>query len=286
MADRGFVLVTGASRGLGRSLVLHLAERGFSVFAGVRRTSDGDGLLRSASGDIRPVLLDVTKAEDLSAAESVVRRATGGRLTGLVNNAGTYLLGPFEQTPVGDVERLFRVNVLGVVTVTQRFLPLLREVPGRIVNISSVNGKLSIPFTSFYSASKFGVEALSDALRVELSPWNIHVSVVEPGAARTDIRAQAVASWADRRAAMEPAELDLYAPAFASLRDLIANIDQGAADHQYVLEAVEHALTADSPNTRYPAGPDMPQLMAMAALDDRDRDAALAKLIARDNRTA
>lgn len=278
MGDRGFVLVTGASRGLGRSLVFKLAECGFSVFAGVRRFADGDDLQHSASGDIRPLLLDVTKAEDLAVAETVVRRATAGsRFIGLVNNAATYLLGPFEQTPTTDVERLFQVNVFGLVAVTQHFLPLLRQAPGRIINISSLNGKLSVPFTSFYSASKFAVEALSDALRVELSPWNIHVSVVEPGVTRTDIRARGIKGWADSRGSLGPADLDLYAVPYAHLRDLIASADQSAAAHQHVLEAVEHALTADSPKTRYLAGPDMPHWMAMAALEDRERDAAFSR---------
>ena len=281
MSDRRFVLVTGASRGLGRSLALNLARCGFSVFAGVRRAADGDDLLQSASGELRPLLLDVTSVEDIAAAEAEVRRVTAGSgLTGLVNNAAIFLLGPFEQTPVADVETLFRVNVLGLVAVTQRFLPLLRHVRGRIVNVSSINGKMSIPFTSFYSASKFAVEALSDALRAELLPWGIEVSVVEPGVTRTDIRARGALGLAECQASLGPAERDLYAATYASLQDLIPQIDQGAADHEHVLEAVQHALTAESPHTRYLVGPDTPHWMEMATLPDRDRDVAFAKMFA------
>lgn len=279
MADRGFVLVTGASRGLGRSVALELARCGFSVFAGIRRPADGEDLLRAASGEVRPLLLDVTNAEHIAAAEVEVRRATAGKgLTGLVNNAAISLLGPFEQTPLADIEALFRVNVMGVVAVTQWFLPLLRQARGRIVNVSSANGKLSFPFCSFYSASKFALEALSDALRTELQPWAIEVSVVEPGVTRTDIRSRGALSWAERHGALGPDERALYEEIYLKLRDLTPQIDEGAADHHHVVEAVHHALTAASPQTRYLAGPDTPQWMEMAALPDRERDAAFAKM--------
>lgn len=279
MADRGFVLVTGASRGLGRSMALELARDGFSVFAGVRRSVDGEDLLRAASGEVRPLLLDVTSVEHIAAAEAEVRRATAGRgLAGLVNNAAVFLLGPFEQTPLAEIEALFRVNVMGVVAVTQRFLPLLRQARGRIVNISSANGKLSFPFVSFYSASKFALEALSDALRVELQPWNIEVSVVEPGVTRTDIRSRGALRWAECHDSLGPDERILYEKSYLNLQNLTPQIDEGAADHHFVVEAVHHALTADSPKTRYLAGPDTSQWMEMAALPDRERDAAFAKM--------
>lgn len=279
MADRGFVLITGASRGLGRSVALDLAEQGFSVFAGVRRPADGEDLLRAASGDVWPLLLDVTSTESIAAAEAEVRRATaGGRLSGLVNNAAIFLLGPFEQTPLAAVDALFRVNVMGVVAVTQRFLPLLRQARGRIVNISSVNGKLSFPFSSFYSASKFALEALSDALRAELQSWDISVSVIEPGITRTDIRSQGVLDWTECRGSLGSDERALYERTYMSLRDLIPQVDSGAADHDHVLEAVYDALTAESPQTRYLAGPDTSQWMEMAALSDHERDAAFARM--------
>ncbi len=279
MADRGFVLVTGASRGLGRSVALELARQGFSVFAGIRRPADGEDLLRAASGDVWPLLLDVTSAGSIEAAEAEVRRATAERgLSGLVNNAAVFLFGPFEQTPLEAVDALFRVNVMGVVAVTQRFLPQLRQARGRIVNISSVNGKLSFPFSSFYSASKFALEALSDALRAELQPWDINVSVIEPGITRTDIRSQGVLHWTECRGSLGPDERALYERTYMSLRDLVPQVDSGAAGHRHVVEAVHHALTAESPQTRYLAGPDTPQWMEMAALPDRERDAAFTRM--------
>ena len=276
-----FVVVTGASRGLGRSVALELARRGFSVFAGVRRPEDGSDLADAASGVVRPILLDVTSGESIAAAAAEVQRATSGNgLVGLVNNAAVFLLGPFEQTPVDAIDDLFRVNVLGVISTTQRFLPLLRQARGRIVNISSVNGRLSFPFTSFYSASKFALEALSDSLRVELQPWGISVSVIEPGATRTDIRSRGVLQWAECRASLAPQEHALYEAPYAKLRQLVAQVDPTAADHDHVVQAVHDALTAETPHTRYLAGPDAAEFMQMAALPDLERDAALARIFA------
>ncbi len=280
MGEHGTVLVTGASRGLGRSVALALASQGFAVFAGVRQLMDGDALVQAAAAaDLRPLMLDVTNPESIAAAEREVRRATADAgLTGLINNAARFLLGPFEQTPLASIEELFRVNVLGVIAVTQHFLPLLRQGRGRIVNISSVNGKLSFPFCSFYSASKFALEALSDALRAEVQPWGIDVSVVEPGTTQTDIRALGAAAWSEYHESLAPNERVLYEGPYTRLQNLISQVDSDAADHHYVVEAVRDALTAQSPATRYLAGPDTPQWIEMASLPDRDRDAAFAQM--------
>jgi len=281
MAARGFVLVTGASRGIGRTVAADLARRGFSVFAGVRQREDGARLLEAGAGAIEPLLLDVTRPEAIARAETEVRRRTAGRgLAGLVNNAAMFLLGPFEQTSLEAVDLLFRVNVLGIVAVTQRFLPLLRQGRGRLVNVSSVNGRLSFPFASFYSASKFAIEALSDALRVELEPWNIDVSVVEPGFTRTEIRSQGLRAWTDSRAHLDSAGAELYEQMYRSLGDLLPQVDTSAVGHDYVVSAVYDALTAATPQTRYLAGPDAEQWVTMATLADRERDAAFAKMFA------
>ncbi len=209
-------------------------------------------------------------------ARTEVERLTAGHgLAGLVNNAGIASFGPLEQTPRDVVDRVLRVNVSGVIATIQCFLPLLRQATGRIVNISSINGRLSFPFTSIYSASKFALEALSDSLRVELAPWGIRVAVVEPGATRTDIRDLAVRAWADSRASLAPDQRALYETPFAKLSQLIAHLDSTAADHAAVVEAVYDGLTSDVPRARYLAGEDTVQLMQLAALPDAERDAAL-----------
>ena len=267
------VLVTGASRGLGRTMALDLAGRGYTVYAGVRRHEDGSALVAAGGDNVRPLILDVTSPHSIEGALAEVRRQQdGGNLSGLVNNAAVFLLGPLEQTPLEAVEHLLRVNVTGVVAVTQAFLPLLRGAKGRIVNVSSVNGRLSFPFCSFYSASKFAIEAISDALRVELSPWGIEVSVVEPGVTRTDIRAEGARAWAESHGRLAPEKQEFYAAPFATFQAVLPQFDSGAADHHYVAEAVYRALTEHPPATRYLAGPDTEQWLRMASLPDRERD--------------
>ena len=274
-----FVLVTGSSRGLGRSMALDLARRGFSVLAGVRRQEDGADLVAAATGRLEPVELDVTSNASLSIARTEVERLTAGHdLAGLVNNAGIAAFGPLEQTPIDVIDRVLQVNVSGVIATIQHFLPLLRQASGRIVNISSINGRLSFPFASIYNASKFALEALSDSLRVELAPWGIRVAVVEPGATRTDIRDLSVRAWADSRATLPPDQRALYAIPFAKLTQLIAQLDATAESHDAVVEAVFDALSSDVPRARYLAGEDTVQWMELAALPDAERDAAFLSM--------
>jgi NAD(P)-dependent dehydrogenase (short-subunit alcohol dehydrogenase family) len=256
-------------------MALALAQRGFSVLAGVRRRQDGDDLLVAAGGELTPVIFDVASDESLAMARTEVERLTGGHgLAGLVNNAGLASFGPLEQTPIDVIDRILRVNVSGVIATIQCFLPLVRQARGRIVNISSINGRLSFPFAAIYSASKFALEALSDSLRVELAPWGIRVAVVEPGATRTDIRDLAVRAWADGRASLAPDKRALYETPFAKLTQLVAQLDSTAADHAAVVEAVYDGLTSDVPRARYLAGEDTVQLRQLAALPDTERDAA------------
>lgn len=193
-------------------------------------------------------------------------------MAGLVNNAGIASFVPLEQQPMDDFERTFRVNVIGVQALTQALLPQLRRARGRIVNISSGNGKLSFPFSGAYSASKFALEALSDALRVELAPWGIQVSVVEPGAMATDIRVKGIEAWAAAREALSAEDRMLYASQFERIRSTILGLEAGVGPVDEVSEAVLLALTAVEPKTRYPVGPNMDQLDTLATLPDRARD--------------
>ncbi len=180
--SRGAVLITGASSGIGRATALALDAHGFRVFAGVRKPSDVDVLHQVASARLTPLVLEVTNAASIAAAAEQIAQAVGDAgLIGLVNNAGVTVAGPLEYLALVDVRRQFEINVVGPLALIQACLPLIRQAHGRIVNISSVGGKLAMPFNGAYSATKFGVEALSDALRRELAPWGIHVCIVEPG---------------------------------------------------------------------------------------------------------
>ena len=153
----------------------------------MRKSSDGDALKNASSGKLIPVILDVTESESITKAVKTISEETNGELYGLMNNAGIPGGGPVELTPISVIRNVLEVNVISVFAVTQAFLPLLRKSKGRIVNTGSVFGLIALPGTSVYSASKFAVEAISESLRVELRPFGISVSVIEPGAIATEI---------------------------------------------------------------------------------------------------
>ena len=187
-SDAAPVVITGTSTGIGAASALLLAEKGFRVFAGVRNDADGDALVARSSGELTPIPIDITDEASISAAVDAVEGAVGERgLFGLVNNAGIVKPGPLELQPMADFRRQLEVNLIGQVAVTQAFLPLIRRGKGRIVNVGSIGGRVVLPLHGAYSASKFGMEAVSDALRLELRQWRIPVSHIDPGATETAI---------------------------------------------------------------------------------------------------
>jgi NAD(P)-dependent dehydrogenase (short-subunit alcohol dehydrogenase family) len=185
------VVVTGCSTGFGRAAALHLARRGWRVFAAVRREADGESLLAEAEKQdardrISIVLCDITRADDVARLAATVRAAAPA-LRGLVNNAGTAFPGPLEILPLDDLRAQLELNVIAQLAVTQALLPLLKAGRGVIVNVSSIGGRVAFPITGAYCMSKFALEAMSDALRVELAPFGVKVVVVEPGGSPTAI---------------------------------------------------------------------------------------------------
>ncbi|HEV2664213.1 MAG TPA: SDR family oxidoreductase, partial [Blastocatellia bacterium] len=239
-------LVTGASSGIGRATALLLDRHGFQVFAGVRRIEHGEALRQQASERLTPILLDVTDPHSIEAADRSVRDALGGRaLAGLVNNAGIDIAGPLETASIANARLQFEVNVIGLLAVTQRFLPLLRQSKGRIVNIGSVLGRLAIPFMGAYSASKFALEGLTDALRIELRPWGIHVSLIEPGPVATPLwsKTHLMAGMNEERGAAGK----LYATANAAAQAAFTQFGQSGISPDKVAAKVFEALTARNP---------------------------------------
>jgi NAD(P)-dependent dehydrogenase (short-subunit alcohol dehydrogenase family) len=183
--DRGGVVVTGASTGIGAAIARRLAAAGYYVFGTVRRPEDAAALDRDGC---RTVLLDVTDAGSIAAARQTIERELDARpLRALVNNAGIAIGGPLEHLPPAELRQVLEVNVIGVVAVTQAFLPALRRSGGRVINVSSVSGRLALPFGGPYAASKFALEAISDCLRRELIPSGIRVIVIQPGSVATPI---------------------------------------------------------------------------------------------------
>jgi NAD(P)-dependent dehydrogenase (short-subunit alcohol dehydrogenase family) len=273
------VVITGASTGIGAACAVHLDKLGLRVFAGVRRQVDAEALKSKASSRLVAIALDVADSLSVSTAASAVAGAVGDAgLDGLLNNAGVVVTGPVEFLPLPELRRQLEINVVGQVAVTQAFLPLIRAARGRIVNMGSIAGRLATPFSSAYGASKFALEALTDALRLELAPWGISVSIIEPGAVATPIWEKGMKNGAAMLAAAPPEALVLYAEALEAFKRTSEHTAKNATDPMDVARAVEHALTAAKPKTRYVVGRRARIGAAMALLvPDRMRDTMVAK---------
>jgi NAD(P)-dependent dehydrogenase (short-subunit alcohol dehydrogenase family) len=268
------VVITGASTGIGRACALRLVERGVRVFAGVRSESDAAALEKGGSGRLTAVRIDVTAPDSIAAARRTVGDAVGPNgLDGLVNNAGIYLGGPLEFTSLDELRAELEVNLLGPIALTQALLPLLRSARGRIVNVSSISGRIALPFVGPYAASKFALEAISDAWRVELRPWGIRVALVEPGEIDTPMRDKVVATLRRIRADYPPEAHELYGPVFG----LAERQQRRGAPPERVADAVEHALLGRRPRRRYLVGADARLLSALRRLPLGLRDRLIAR---------
>jgi NAD(P)-dependent dehydrogenase (short-subunit alcohol dehydrogenase family) len=243
------VVITGVSTGIGYASAAELCRRGWRVFGSVRKDTDAERLGRDFGATFMPLRFDVTDAEAVHKAAAQVKSATGeDGLCGLVNNAGVSNPGPLSALPPEIIRQHLEVNVLGVVHAVQAFLPLLRRAkgaswpPGRIVNISSVSGRLAYPFMGAYAASKHALEALSDSLRRELLIYGVDVIVIQPGAIDTPI-------W-DKAAHIRTTFKDTdWGPVLHGI-DLLATRRQAlpvSAVTRRVIEALEHPR----PKARY-----------------------------------
>jgi NAD(P)-dependent dehydrogenase (short-subunit alcohol dehydrogenase family) len=269
------VLVTGAGRGIGRAAVLELAAAGWDVFAGVRTAEAGEALAAEAGGRVTPVTLDVTSAEDIAALDGLLPRELGG----LVNNAGIVVGGPVETLAVDELRRQFEVNVVAQVAVTQALLPRLRASGGRVVLVSSVSGRVATPYTGAYNASKHALEAIGDALRIELRPWGIPVALIEPGAIDTALWRDALETSDATLAAMSPEHRTLYGRQIEGLRKTIRRTQKQTSAPEQVAAAILEALTASRPRARYVVGTDARlQLALRGVLPTRAFDAVIARL--------
>jgi NAD(P)-dependent dehydrogenase (short-subunit alcohol dehydrogenase family) len=277
------VVITGASTGIGAACALHLDRLGFLVFAGVRKEQDGSLLQQQGAGAHRlvPILLDVTDGESIrKAQEFVAEKVEQAGLFGLINNAGIAVAGPLEAVPVHDFRRQLEVNVIGQVAVTQAFLPLLRQARGRIVNMGSIAGRSAMPLMAPYSASKFALEAITDALRLEVQQWGIRVSIVEPGAIATPIWDKSGKTAVELEAATPQEVRALYSAVVTGVRQVVARAAERAIAPDAVAKAVEHALTAPRPRTRYLVGADAKlRALMIKLLPDRMSDWLLTRAL-------
>ncbi len=181
------ILISGSSTGIGKACALHLDKLGFKVYAGVRKQNDYDNLKEVASDKLIPITLDVTDTESIQTAANIIEKDNDGELYGLINNAGIGISGVVEVTPIDEARKLMEVNVIGLLTVTQTMLPLLRKSKGRIINIGSTSSFIALPGASAYTASKFAVRAITDSLRLELKHLGIFTIMVAPGAVESEI---------------------------------------------------------------------------------------------------
>jgi NAD(P)-dependent dehydrogenase (short-subunit alcohol dehydrogenase family) len=244
------VLVTGAGRGIGRSIAEHLASRSWDVIAGVRTQQDADAVTAANPQRISAVILDVT--DDVQVAQ--LEAALPDRLDAVVNNAGIVVAGPMETVTTEDWRKQLDVNVIGQLAVTRAVLPRLRSSRGRVLFISSVNGQLAFPLIGAYCASKFALEAAAESLRMELRPWGISVVVVEPAQTATDMWDTAPAMVEATEAALTPQYRELYARHVAGFKKRIPLSQKLAVAPGKVSVVVEHALVARRPRLRYVVG--------------------------------
>jgi NAD(P)-dependent dehydrogenase (short-subunit alcohol dehydrogenase family) len=277
--QRGPVVVTGASSGIGEACARRLAGLGFQVFAGVRKPEDGERLAHEIAG-VTPLRIDVTDADSIAAAAQSVSEQTQGRLAGLVNNAGVAVPAPIEHQPIDDFRRQIEVNLIGQVAVTQAFLPQLRAARGRVVNVSSIGGKVAVPLLGAYAASKFALEGFSDTLRRELRPWGIEVSVIEPGTIATPIWDKGIASGDELQQTMGADAHRDYGPLIATVRTASEEGAKTGLPPDAVAKDVAHALTARKPKTRYLVGREAKsRAIAARYLPDRFIDRAIARVM-------
>jgi NAD(P)-dependent dehydrogenase (short-subunit alcohol dehydrogenase family) len=275
------VLLTGSSTGIGRATALRLDREGWRVFAGVRREEDAESLRSEASDRLVPVALDVTDPTQIAAAVGRIEEAVGeAGLNGLVNNAGIAILGPLETIPLDDFRRQIEVNLTAQVAVTQAMLPLIRRGHGRIVFISSIGGRMALPFGGPYHAAKFGVEAVADCLRQELRPWKIAVSVIEPGSIDTPIWERGE-RFADEVSTRTPAiQGELYGKTIERFRKAVRRTAERGIPPEKVAVAIHHALSASRPRIRYLVGADARgQALIARFLPDRLTDAVVRRVM-------
>ena len=274
----GTVVVTGASTGIGEACALFLDQKGFKVFAGVRKQADADALKQKASDCLVPLFLDVTDENQIAeAAESVANAVGDIGIVGLINNAGIAVAAPLEFVPLDRLRKQLEINVVGVIAVTQAFLPLLRQAKGRIINISSFGGTVSSPILSPYNASKFALEALSDSLRMELKPWGIEVAVIKPAAIKTPIWDKAIESKSELEKTLPQQAIALYGNAIDRMMTYSEEANQRGASVDVVSKAIFHALTAEKPKTRYILATNRLIFTLLKLMPDRIRDRVILR---------
>lgn len=265
-----YVLVTGASSGIGKTTAIGLAKKGYYIFAGVRNARDAETLDQLSPG-IHPVILDVTNNSDIDMMVEKLKVCCGqDGLYALVNNAGINYIEPFENSREEAVRRLMETNFFGLYRLTQRLLPLLQtaaqKTPAKIVNVSSVGGVLGLPWQSFYHASKFAVVGFSESLRQELRPANIVVCCVLPGGIKTPFFSKSEDEIQQSIERLGPANAMYYAKGLGKMKDAARSFIRFASKPERVSTAIEHILSLHRPRFKWIVGTDASVLYWMTKI--------------------
>jgi NAD(P)-dependent dehydrogenase (short-subunit alcohol dehydrogenase family) len=259
------IVVTGASTGIGAATVNKLARRGFHVLAGVRREVDADALRGLGIEGIEPCILDIIVESDITAiADRVARDPQRRPLRALVNNAGIAINAPVETLPITQWRQQFEVNLFGHIAMTQALLPALLNSSGTVVNISSVGGKVALPTYGAYAGSKFALEAVSDALRREVSAAGVKVVVIEPGAVKTEIAERGITTSEGLKADMTVAQLARYSKVMNAVMAQARSFNETGVSAEAAAAVVAKAVTASRPRTRYTIGRDAAILLQIS----------------------
>jgi NAD(P)-dependent dehydrogenase (short-subunit alcohol dehydrogenase family) len=261
--SRGVVFITGASTGIGNATALRLAKAGFDVIPGLRRDEPLPEPVKP------PVLIDLANADSIAPACKEVLERAGGKLAGVVNNAGLSVSGPFEVLDISDWRHQYDVNLFGHIQVTSALLPALIASRGRIVNVGSIGGRMALPFMAPYTSSKFAVRGWTDAIRMELAPHGVWVSLIEPGAIATPLWSKGVNEAQATREKMTPDAQQRYGTQMDGALKAAAMSEKMAIPPERCARTIERALTARRPKPRYLVGPDAHLQAGIATMPSR-----------------
>jgi len=265
-----WILITGASTGIGHACTEYLASKGYKIYAGARKKIDLKEL--DALKNVKALKLDVTQQETVDEAVNIIKN-TSNSLFALINNAGIALAGPLMDISVSEIRSQFEVNLLGVHRVTQAVFPFLLESQGKIFMMSSNSGFFAAPFFGPYNASKFALEGYSDSLRRELSLFKVDVIILEPGRINTPI-------WDKGRALLDKFKGSMFEKYARGLGEYaIKQGKEDSLDPKEVAEVIYEALIDEKPKTRYLVVPDKFRNKLLKILPDRTIDKILAKQI-------
>jgi NAD(P)-dependent dehydrogenase (short-subunit alcohol dehydrogenase family) len=266
--SRGVVFITGASTGIGHATAMRLATLGYDVIPGLRRDEPLPSPVQA------PVLIDLADPDSIAPACAEVLDRANGKLVGLINNAGVNVSGPFETVPLSEWRRQFEVNLFGHIAISTTLLPALLDSLGRLITVGSVGGRMSLPFLSPYTSSKFAVRGWMDALRIELAPQGVKAILIEPGAIATPMWSKGNAAVDEHLEGLTDDQKRRYATQLDGALKAAAMSEKHAISPERCAKAIEHAMTAKRPHGRYLVGPDAHLQAGIAAMPTRILDTA------------